>query len=71
MNLLTIEQLEKLTTPRLLSYKKKLMKYPENGCEFYDCDCSPNQMSKSHPEWKQAYADVKSVLSKRENVEKK
>jgi hypothetical protein len=68
MNLLSIEQLEKLTTPRLLAYKKKLMQVPEEP--NWD-ECSGSRMNKIDAAWKKAYADVKSVLSKRENVEKK
>lgn len=68
--LLSREKLEKLNTKRLLAYKKAIMKYNENGCEFYECDCSDDQLSKSHPEWQRCYNDLKEILSTREHIEK-
>ena len=63
---LTKEQLEKLTTKRLLAYKNKLMKYPETK----NWDDPNGRMSKEHQVWKNAYQDLKDVLSTRENIEK-
>ena len=61
---LTKFEMERLTTPRLLAYKAKLMKYRE----------SPNwddvsYITKSHPAWQEAYKNVKEVLATREHVE--
>jgi hypothetical protein len=67
---LTKEALEKLNTKRLLAYKKKLMKYSNNGCEFAGCDCSDYMMSKSRPEWNEVYNNIKTILATREHVEK-
>lgn len=46
---LTKEQMEKLTTKRLLAYKKSLMKYPE-GPNWEEHNVF--RMNKQHPEWK-------------------
>ena len=63
VKLLTKEEMEKLTTERLLAYKNKLMQV----VEFDDEDS--DRMTKSSPEWQSLYANVKSVLSTREHVE--
>ncbi len=64
---LSKEDLEKLTTKRLLAYKNSLMKVPEEP----NWDESANQrISKISPEWKKQYHLVKSVLATRENVQK-
>ena len=63
MNFLSKEELIKLNTKRLLAYKAKLMKFHDTPD-----DDAPDSMSKQHPEWKQVYADVKAILSTRENV---
>ena len=66
MNLLSISQLSKLTTPRLLAYKKTLMTAPEtpsySGEEY---------VSKADDSWKLAYDELKAELATREHVEKK
>ena len=49
MKLLTLEQLEKLPTKRLLAYKNKLLKYPE-GPSFGESDYGG--MHKELPDWK-------------------
>lgn len=69
MKFLTKEQFQKLNTKRLLAYKNKLMTYPENGCEFAGCDCTPYKISKSHPDWQKTYKELKEVLATREHVE--
>ena len=69
VSFLTKDQLEKLNTKRLLAYKKKLMNYSNNGCEFAECDCSDYMMSKSRPEWNEAYNNIKTILATREHVE--
>lgn len=63
---LSKEQMSKLTTQRLLAYKKKLYKYPEGP----DWETDDN-MNKSRPEWQEAYKNIKEVLSSREHVERK
>jgi hypothetical protein len=62
---LSKEQMSKLTTQRLLAYKKKLYKYPEGP--NWDTD---DNMNKSRPEWKAAYKNIKEILSAREHIEK-
>jgi len=60
---LTKEQMEKLTTKRLLAYKNKLMQYPEGP----DWDTNEG-MNKSHSEWKQTYQNLKDILATREHI---
>lgn len=62
---LSKEELDKLTTKRLLAYKNSLMKVPEEPNLEND-----DRMNKTRPEWKKQYHLVKSVLSTREHVEK-
>lgn len=68
MKLLKKEQLEKLTTVRLLAYKNKLMSVWDhpNWEREYD-----KGLSKEDPDWKQAYQDLKEVLKLREHIERK
>lgn len=66
MNLLTKQQLEKLTTPRLLAYKNKLMQVPET------CNWDQEKTSRLNKEsvvWQQTYATVKEILATREHAE--
>ncbi len=60
---LSKEQMEKLTTKRLLAYKAKLMKTNEQPNE------DGTGISKEHPLWKEAYKNIKEVLATREHVE--
>lgn len=72
---LSLEQLNKLTTQRLLAYKNKLMKVHETGqghndyCPNFETCYGECGWSKAHPDWKQALKDVKQVLATREHVE--
>ena len=66
-NILTREQLESLTTPRLLAYRNSLLRVPED--EDWD-DPSPRKWHKQHPEWKTHYALVKEILATRPHEEK-
>lgn len=66
MKLLNKEQLQKLTTQRLLSYKDVLMQVPEKP-DWGDSLFS--KMSKAHPQWQETYAVVKEILKTREHVE--
>jgi len=66
MKILSRDQLEKLSTKRLLAYKNKMMQVPEN--ENWD---EPNvRWNKSSPSWQYLYSLVKEILSTREHVEK-
>lgn len=66
IKILSKDQLEKLTTKRLLAYKNKLMDVHDHPDWDY-----PGGFSKEHPDWQKLYTDVKDVFSKREHVEKK
>jgi len=78
MNFLSKEQMHKLTTKRLLAYKKKLLSCNEgpnveraffgSGVLNITIDKEDNAHKES-PEWKQAYAEAKAILATRENVE--
>jgi len=67
---LTVDEMENLTTPRLLAYKKSLYGVTEGPSHeetvYGGTDYS---MHKARPEWKIAVAAVKAVLAKRENVD--
>lgn len=65
-NFLSKDQMKKLTTKRLLAYKTKLMSYHETP----DWD-DPDSVCKTSNSWKEAYANLKSVLATRENLKKK
>lgn len=66
---LTSEEMEKLTTKRLLAYRNKLYKVPEGPShEETIYGGIDTQMHKCRPEWKEAVARVKVVLATRENV---
>ena len=65
MTLLTKQQLENLTTKRLLAYKNKLMQVPESPP--YEED-NVNRLNKLSPEWKECYATLKDILATRKNV---
>jgi len=65
-SILTREQLEALTTPRLLAYRNSLLRnYEDEGWG------DPPEWHKQHPEWKAHYAMVKEILAERPHVEKK
>lgn len=62
---LSKEQMEKLTTKRLLAYKNRLMKVVEGPS--YDDD--PDALvGKKDPEWKEIIKLIKSILKTREHV---
>ena len=68
---LSSEELERLTTPRLLAYKKRLHSCPEEAS--YD-EREPGVTThyglyKSHPEWRAGMNRVLAVLKSRENVD--
>ena len=66
MKLLNKEQLEKLTTSRLLAYKNKLMMVPETS----NWDEPTAQITKDTVVWQETYLDLKEVLKTREHVER-
>lgn len=71
MKLLTKEQLQQLTTPRLLAYKNKLMQVPE----FPDWDDENSQINDKYSQinkesllWRETYFALKEILATREHV---
>jgi len=65
---LTETQLKRLSTLRLYTYKKKLMK----AVETPDWGDDGNEtFNKSNPEWQKTYQFVKEILNTRENIERK
>jgi hypothetical protein len=73
MKILSKEELEKLTTPRILAYKKRLLQIPDAKCScgahLGDCDLDiPPGFYKSSSEWQACYLAVKEVLATREHV---
>ena len=63
MKFLKIQQLEKLTTKRLLTYKNALMKVPE-GPSWDGCN---DRINKTTPEWIETVASIKNILSTRDH----
>jgi hypothetical protein len=61
--LLTKEQMQKLTTMRLLAYKNRLMKVPES-------ESGDGSLNKQSPVWIKVIAEIKEILATRENVDK-
>lgn len=59
------EELEKLTTPRLLSYLRSLHTYHET---LHWDDEIGSEVTKSSEVWKEHHKLVKEILSKREHV---
>lgn len=66
---LTVAQMKKLTTKRLLAYKTSLYRVPEGPSHeetmYGGTDFATH---KQRPEWKTAVAEAKAVLAERENV---
>ena len=77
LSLLSKEQMEKLSTKRLLAYKAKLLTVRDwvkcycgdDGCKV-GSDEEPNAFTKQHPSWQELYMNVKIVLATREHVER-
>lgn len=70
--LLSREEIERLTTKRLLAYRNSLYKYPEGPS--YDEQFFGGKdygLYKSHPAWKAAMKNVKSVLDQREHIDER
>lgn len=70
-NILRVDELEKLTTPRLLAYRNSLYKVNE-GPSYEETIYGGKDFSthKQSPKWKSAMADVKSVLDTREHLDR-
>jgi hypothetical protein len=70
--LLTKHQMGKLTTPRLLAYRDRLLSVREGP--DYDVlyeGAKDVTMHKQRPEWKATYEECKRILAFRGHVEKK
>lgn len=74
-SILTIEQLQKLPTKRLLAYKKKLWETKLPNVDYHDyfsCTCSDCKEDKKKYELRNLLIErVKTVLATREHVERK
>ena len=71
MKYLTKEQMQKLSTQRLLTYKRKHLSYNHYMCcEVCGgfCEHRAIENAKEIKEWKAAHKDIKEVLATRENV---
>ena len=66
---LSKEDMKKLTTPRLLAYKKTLITH--NEWTGRNTDGKYEQFYNGSDEWQKAYDQVREVLNTREHVEKK
>jgi hypothetical protein len=64
---LTLDQLNKLNTKRLLAYRNKLLLYPYPDL---DQDDKTGQIYKSDPDWVKTYNMVIDILNSREHIEK-
>jgi hypothetical protein len=73
MNYLTVEQMEALPTPRLLAYRKKLMKTKWVFDDYvWDCDCS--DCKRTLALWREKEDNLeaaKKILDTREHVEER
>jgi hypothetical protein len=71
MSYLTKEQFLKLSTQRLLAYKRKYLSYNSYMfCGLCDGPCAYNAVhyAKEIKEWEEAYKNIKEVLATREHV---
>jgi glycerol-3-phosphate dehydrogenase len=74
MTLLTFEQLQKLNTKRLLSYKRSLNKKVLNRGEDWEsyCNCTHCQNIRNEKDiYKKIYNNIKEILKTREHINKK
>jgi len=61
MKELTLEQMQKLNTNRLLQYKRGVNRraYKDGGDDFYDCDCkSCKQIREAAEPWKEVKEEI-------------
>jgi hypothetical protein len=71
-SILTNEQLEKLTTKRLLAYRNSLLKCWDQYDEGDEgSKTGSSRLTKEDQEWKDVYKNVVDILNTREHVEKK
>jgi hypothetical protein len=79
MKILTLQEMEKLTTKRLLDYKNKLLTVSDRRCSICqpgdDCPDIQERLKdgcfiKSSPLWQETYANVKDVLKDRKHLER-
>lgn len=68
---LTKEQMEKLTTKRLLAYLKSWREAPEHEDHEKSMYGGQSQICKEDQFWKDHFEEIKSVLATREHVERK
>ena len=76
MKILSRQEIEKLPTKRLLSYKNRLLRVSDGTCDcgFSDCDHERERLLKegafikSSPQWQELYNNVKEVLNTREHI---
>ena len=68
MKYLSKEEMEKLTTRRLLAYRNRLLKCRETYSE--DNDLNKSETVKESSEWQENYKLTKTVLACREHVER-
>lgn len=68
---LTIDQMEKLPTKRLLAYLKSWREVPEHK-DYHESIYSfgKSQLCKEDQKWKEQYEKIKSVLANREHLKK-
>jgi len=72
-NYLTVEQMEKLPTPRLLAYRRKLMTRRWHIEDYvWNCSCEGCKCEKAaYDALKVIITDAKEILNTREHVSKK
>lgn len=68
--LLGREQLEKLTTKRLLAYKNSLLRAVEGSPADIYGNPNPNYVSKQTPEWQTTMNTIREILNSREHIER-
>jgi hypothetical protein len=69
--LLTKHQMGKLTTPRLLAYRDRLLSVHEGPDDSVRYEGAADEtLHKQRPEWKATYAECKRILAFRGHVEK-
>jgi len=75
MQKLTLSQLEKMGTKRLLYYKRHVNRQVfgiYEDMDFSDCNCEDCTASRERrKEWRPVYKNIKKVLATREHVEKR
>lgn len=78
MKIISIQEMEKLPTKRLLAYKSRLLRVSDGKCYCGDWGCNHEREQllkigafiKSSPQWQELYNNVKEVLSTREHIQR-